>query len=250
MDNDYKKVLYINFDALTFEFKIHEDLYSYVGGMGVGHKILFDNIDLPVIVLSTGPLSGYFPYVSKANLSYINKNKIVDMYGGGNIASLMNMSHIDAIVITKDDSSYVHADIFSQDISFSVYEKREFEKMSADFAFDETGACSQNYFSFGGLSGINPFKNGGCSISIKSTESIDLIDFFEYEKLYEKALNDYRLVTEEPRNNPSCLGCPLGCDKSNLGEEDSNIAVCPELFPDVLSNWLLPYQELLFPALQ
>ena len=64
----YKKVLHIDLDNMEVVSKINEALWVYIGGIAVSYKLLFDYYDDSPMVISTGPLAGCFPFVSKANL--------------------------------------------------------------------------------------------------------------------------------------------------------------------------------------
>ena len=86
---------------------------------------------------------------------------------------------------------------------------------------------SKNYFSFGDFTN-NPL-NISCNIGIKisRTQQTDLYAFYDYENWYSRILDRYKELTVEPRNNPSCMGCPMGCDFSASGEDNTKISVLP-----------------------
>lgn len=226
MKSNYKKVLYIDFDNLSYEFKIHRDLWEYVGGIGVSYRLLLDNWDDNVVILATGPLSGYFPYISKANLLYLSSGTLVDRFGGGTIAGLMNMVGVDAIVFKGQTDKHIHLSIYEQDVSFIVQPSKEVKYNEADFLLSQGEAFSNGYFSFGDVVTHPSPIEGVVTLNIETTLSRDFGDYYNYEALYKTFLDSYRDLTVEPRNNPSCLGCPMGCDKSSLGETE-NIAILP-----------------------
>lgn len=227
MNLEYKKVLYIDLNTLDYEFKIHEDLWKYVGGIGIGYKLFADNFSDSPIILSAGPLSGYFPYISKANLLYLDEYDISEKFGGGTIAGQLNMVGIDAIVFIGTTDQYVHVSIFNQEVTITTDKLEDFERRYSDLILTREVATSQRYFSFGQNVNLPQEFTGGISVSIDSTESLDFRDFYHYEDLYNDLLDQYRKLTVEPRSNPSCLGCPMGCDKSHQGEEGENVAVLP-----------------------
>ncbi len=233
MNLEYKKVLYIDLNTLGYEFKIHEDLWKYIGGIGVGYKLFADNLDEKPVVLAAGPLSGYFPYISKANLLYSSGGAVEEKFGGGTIAGLLNMVGIDAIVFTGATDKFVHVSLFNQEVTVTTEKEEDFERRYSDFVLTKNAATSQRYFSFGNSINLENFftgetqLGGGLSVSIDSTESLDFSDFSHYEELYTDLLDQYRKLSVEPRSNPSCLGCPMGCDKSNQGEDGENVAVLP-----------------------
>ena len=227
MNLEYKKVLYIDLNTLTHDFKIHEDLWKYIGGIGVGYRLFADNLGEKPVVLTAGPLSGYFPYISKACLLYMSDGEVEEKYGGGSIAGLMNMVGVDAIVFTGATDKFVHISLFNQEVTITTEKEEDFERRYSDFILTKNAATSQRYFSFGNGISLGDAFTGGLSVSIDSTESLDFSDFHHYEDLYNDLLDQYRKLSVEPRSNPSCLGCPMGCDKSSEGEDEENVAVLP-----------------------
>jgi aldehyde:ferredoxin oxidoreductase len=227
MNLEYKKVLYIDLNTLSHDFKIHEDLWKYVGGVGVGYRLFLDNLDQNPVILTCGPLSGYFPYISKACLLYLSDGSLEEKFGGGTIAGLLNMVGVDAIVFTGVTDKFVHISLFNQEVTITTEKEEDFERRYSDFVLTKDRATSQRYFSFGNGISLGDSFTGGLSVSIDSTESLDFSDFEHYEEIYNDLLDDYRKLSVEPRSNPSCLGCPMGCDRSSEGEDDSNVAVLP-----------------------
>ena len=227
MNNEYKRVLYIDLSEESSEFKIHEDLFPYIGGIGISTRIMLDNLEDSPVILTAGPLCGYFPYVSKSNLIYINSNTLVERYGGRDISRMLTMADIDAFVFKGQTEKYLGISIFEADVSIDSLDADSFQNSPASFSISDNGAFSLGYFSFGDIRGKNPFPKGGVSVTIESTDSLELKNYYDYERLYSKILDDYKMLTVEPRNNPSCFGCPIGCDKSKIGEEDLNVAILP-----------------------
>lgn len=226
-DKKYKKVLYIDLSELEYEFKNHEDLHKYMGGIGVGSRLYHDYFEKDPVILSAGPLCGYFPYVSKSVLVYENEGKLIERVGGGNIGPRMNFLGIDAILLTGKPVGRVSINVFEDEVGFDIDQKTKEYNSVDDFNINEYGAYSLEYFSFGETTGIHNKLSYEILLNIEGSKSVDFEDFYGYERLYNNILADYKKLTVEPRNNPSCLGCPIGCDKSHLGEDDVNIAVLP-----------------------
>jgi len=227
MNLDYKRVLYINFDEQTFEFKIHEDLWKYIGGIAVSYKLALDNFEENPMILTCGPLSGFFPYISKANFLYLDSGKFVEKYRGGNIATNMNLASIDAIVMVGRPKGFIKVTVYDKEVLFSEELEKDFDKTIYDFVAKKSTINSLGYFSFTNRP-LDSFNlQGGFGIKVEASRSIDLNDFYDYENLYQGFLNQYKELTVEPRNNPSCAGCPMGCDNSAVGEDDLNIAILP-----------------------
>lgn len=227
MNLDYKRVLYINLDEQTFEFKIHEDLWEFIGGVAVSYKLALDNFEDDPMILSCGPLSGYFPYVSKANFMYLDSGRFVERYGGGSIATKMNLASIDSIVIIGKPNDFIKITVYDKEVLFSKELERDFDKTIYDFVVKKNKINSLGYFNFHNKPLDELEIDGGFGINIESARSMDLVNFYDYENLYNGFLNQYKELSVEPRNNPSCSGCPMGCDNSSMGEDDLNIAILP-----------------------
>jgi aldehyde:ferredoxin oxidoreductase len=227
INRSYKRVLYIDFDNYEYEFKIHEDLYKYLGGLGLSYKLFLDYIDLDPVILATGPLSGFFPYVSKASMLYTSNGRMIERFGGGTIGPKMNFLGLDAIVFHGKLAQPTLINIFQKEITFDRLSSDVSDTKTFDFGINKFGAFSQDYFNFGEISDIDEKIGNDIKLNIESTESFEMVDFYGYEKLYSEIIADYKKLTVEPRNNPSCTGCPMGCDKSHQGEDDENVAILP-----------------------
>lgn len=213
-------------------FKVDESLWEYLGGVSIAYKLLFDNFDVNPIIVSTGPLSGYFPYVSKSCLLYLSSSesnrKVVEKYGGGSIASQLNMVGIDALVLTGSVEYDVSISINEDEVSVVEVAEGNFDPVNYDLVLSADKAIADNYFTYGDISeGQRMALKSSVGVNIDSTKNYDIYNFYEYEDLYSALLNEYKELSVEPRNNPSCMGCPMGCDLSHLGEDDLNIAVLP-----------------------
>ncbi len=229
MNPHYKKVLYLNLEEKKYEFKIQEDLNEYVGGIGIATKLLIDNLDLNPVVIASGPLGGYFPYVSKTCVVYLEGEKLKEKYGGGWLGAILNNASIDALLISGFTSEPTVVEVFQDEVSMVAGEMKDesYVNKAFDLEINNDGIFSKDYFGFGNTSDLFLKTLSDIRININITEAFEFKDYYEYEKLYKKILDDYTKLTVEPANNPSCYGCPIGCEKSYLGEDDLNIAVLP-----------------------
>lgn len=225
MRDKYRTVLYINLTDRKYEFKTHSDLRLYIGGIGIGYKLFYDNFDRAKCIIATGPLSGLFPYVSKAAFLYkTDINRIEERFGGGSIASLMNLVGIDAIVITGETYEALNISISVNEVRFSSRQgDPALGYVSPNLLISRERVTSDGYFSFGNFDSAVQILFD-IAININSTEEYDIADYYGYVEKYEEILNLYTELEVEPRNNPSCFGCPIGCDLSSLGEDKSNSA--------------------------
>ena len=227
INRSYKRVLYIDLSNYEYEFKIHQDLYKYLGGLGLSYKLFLDYFDINPTILATGPLSGFFPYVSKASLLYMSNGRMVEKFGGGNIGPKMNFLGLDAIVFHGKLFQPSVVNIFQKEITFDRLADDSGDSTTFDFGINKFGAFSHDYFNFGEMPDIYAKFGNDLKLNIDATESYDMVDFYGYEKLYSEIIANYKKLTVEPRNNPSCMGCPMGCDKSHEGEDEENVAILP-----------------------
>lgn len=226
MQRKYRTVLYINLSDRKAEFKTHSDLDKYIGGIGIAYKLMLDNFTGAKVIISTGPLAGLFPYASKAVLLYKRKdtNKVMELFGGGSIASLMNLAGVDAIVITGETHENLDISISNGEVIFSTISKEaESGYVRPNLSITTDGAISDGYFSFGEALG-NIDLQFRIDINIKDTEEYDIHDYYGYTTTYDDILDLYKELDVEPRNNPSCFGCPIGCDLSSQGEDKLTVS--------------------------
>ena len=221
----YKNILHLDLTEQVAQIKIVGDVYEYIGGVSLAYKLLEEYYEDKPIVITSGPLSGYFPYISKSCLLTIENRKFVEKYGGGTLAAKMNYAGLDAIVIVGEQKTpFIDLTVLPDEITLSTTEA---DKYKSDLIINEHGVFSLGYFSFGDFSETKLNQINSLSLKIDSSLSVDLKNIYEYENLYNSILDLYRELTVEPRNNPSCMGCPMGCDLSSLGEDDLNVAILP-----------------------
>jgi len=227
MREKYRTVLYINLSDRKVDFKTHGDLNKYIGGIGIAYKLMLDNIVDAKVVIATGPLAGLFPFVSKTVVLYKRKDnqKVHELFGGGSIAGLMNLAGIDAIVITGETHEELDISILNGEVLFSsVSNKSDSVYIKPNISLSQTKVVSDGYFSFGEVLGKLDLSFS-VDINIKETEDYDIYDYYGYTTAYDEILDLYKTVGVEPRNNPSCFGCPLGCDFSSKGEDKLTVSV-------------------------
>jgi len=110
MYQDFIRVLYIDMAAQTSRVEERADLMPYLGGVGVGAKLLEENMraDLPPlapeqpIVLACGALSTIFPVITKVAALFVSPltGELGESYAGGRLAFAMLEAGYDAIVMT------------------------------------------------------------------------------------------------------------------------------------------------------
>ncbi|NTW71784.1 MAG: aldehyde:ferredoxin oxidoreductase [Eubacteriaceae bacterium] len=106
----YITVLYVDLTTEKIRIEKREDLYEYLGGVGVASKLLEENMrpELDVldghqpIVFANGAATTVFPVITKTVAMFISPltGELGESYAGGRMAMTMMMAGYDAIVIT------------------------------------------------------------------------------------------------------------------------------------------------------
>jgi len=109
INEKHVKVLYINLSTNRVRVELREDLFEYLGGVGVASKLLLENINPEAppldesqpIVFAIGALSSVFPVVSKTVAMFISPvtGELGESYAGGRFAYTMFNAGLDALVI-------------------------------------------------------------------------------------------------------------------------------------------------------
>ena len=120
------RILYIDMESEKIRLETREDLHQYLGGCGLGAKLLEENMKprLPPldpaqpIVLAIGPLSTIFPVMTKVAAVFISPltGEYGESYAAGRLAMSMFLSGFDAIVITGKAKRPSYLSISSRDV--------------------------------------------------------------------------------------------------------------------------------------
>jgi aldehyde:ferredoxin oxidoreductase len=94
-----KKVLFVNLKKRSYEVKTLTELQPYVGGLGIGLKLLQEYYNEDPLIFSIGPLNGFFPFASKTSIIFQKDGVVEDLYIGGTLSSRLKFTGLDSIVI-------------------------------------------------------------------------------------------------------------------------------------------------------
>ncbi len=228
METRPRKVLSINLTKKEYEVKSFEDLNNFIGGVGLGFKLMELYYDKNPLIFAVGPLNGFFPFASKTAVVLNNDGVIEDIYIGGNISLRIRYAGLDAIVIHGASSEPVVLDISNAIVSFKgVNEdpeklglpgkrsvlKREGSKVLLGGYFTAPEHYLEKEFEDKNIYGM----------VITGTELIHISDFDKYEELYSKILDRKDDLSVLEGTYPSCSNCPMGCGKSKTGEMGGNV---------------------------
>ncbi|EKE00051.1 MAG: hypothetical protein ACD_22C00100G0015 [uncultured bacterium] len=230
MNLQTKKILYIDLQRKLAEVKSDANLKKYIGGVGIGLKLLSENQDRDPVVFSIGPLNGFFPFCSKTSIVLNDNGTIEDTYIGGSFGSRMQFAGIDSIVLTGRSRIPLTLEIEDESVTFREAEtdlgtiglpgKRSilyFDKNSQELLVDRYFSSPEKFLERKFL------EKNIYNVVVTGTKVYDIPDSEKYDVLYNKILNQKDNLTVTSDSFPSCVGCPMGCQKSKIGEVGGNV---------------------------
>lgn len=223
-----RKILSIDLNTGEYEVKSFEDLDNYIGGVGLGFKLMEMYYEKNPLILAVGPLNGLFPFASKTSIVLNNDGVIEDIYIGGSLSLRIRYAGLDAIVITGTAETKTVLDILNSSVSFRTQNedpdtlglpgKRSVTKI------EENKVLLGGYFTTPEHYLEKEFAEKNISgFVVTGTELINITDFDKYEELYKKILNRKDELSVIEGTYPSCSNCPIGCGKSKTGEMGGNV---------------------------
>lgn len=228
-----KKVLFIDLMQKHAEVQLIPELSPFIGGVAMGVKLYSLYKDVDPVVVSVGPLNGYFPFASKTCFVVENEGMIEDLYLGGSLGYRLAFSGVDALVLAGACDSSVVLDIIDEEVKFLDVAKTH---NGADFSslglpgrrsilqMDAGNLILDGYFGlkvgFVEKKFIAKRLLGFC---LTGTKVVVLNDVAKYTTLFNQILSQAGSLGVDFGGRPSCSGCPLGCSESRVGEMGGNI---------------------------
>jgi len=231
MDSLAKKILYIDLNTKSYEVKGETELTEYVGGVGVGLKLFTDYKEKDPIIISVGPLNGFFPYASKTSIILSDGGVIEDIYIGGTLGSRIRFSGLDAIVIMGKCNDKTVLDITNENVSLKESDvdlgTLGLPGMRSILAEDSKGKLLvDRYFTPPERFLERKLKEKNVhALCITGSKTFDLKNKQKYEEIYMNIINRAEEMHVKKSTNPSCSGCPMGCEMSKTGELGGNVLV-------------------------
>lgn len=225
---DLGSVLHIDLRRKEFTKKSYPELKKLIGGVGVSSKLLLDSFDLDPIIFAIGPLNGFFPFASKTCAAFVDCGKFVDTYVGGRLSVRMGYSGMQAIVFEGRSSERVFVSIINGEVSFASSDS-EITKLGVPGQRSVLEVCGDGvlvdrFFKFSEQSLAKKLVAMGVSgFVVSGTIETDIEKLVKYDNQYNEVLMMINEVSVAPSFNPSCSGCPMGCNKSLLGESGGDI---------------------------
>lgn len=228
-----KKVLFINLSNQHSEVRLLPELTPYLGGVVMGMKLYSLYRDFDPLVISIGPLNGFFPFVSKTSFVVENDGMIEDLYLGGSLSFRLAFSGIDALVLAGSCDSDAVLDIVDEEVKFlspqsldSSFSSLGLPGRRSVLQMDEGTLMLDGYFSLNaGFVEKKLISKRVTGLCLTGTKSVELPDVGKYTLLFNQILDQAGALGVDFGNKPSCSGCPLGCSESRIGEMGGNILV-------------------------
>lgn len=230
MDYLSKKVLIIDVAQRNYEFKSFTELTPYIGGVGIGLKLLTMFPEEDPVIFSVGPFNGFYPYASKTSIVVNADGVVEDFYIGGSMSLRIRYMGLDAIVIKNQSDEKILIDADAEKVVFRDVEedvsilglpgrRSVYRKEPSTFYLDEYFEAPENF-----LENALDKKNI-LGLVLTGTKTFQVKDRLRYEEIYRNILSRQGELTVEKSHNPSCSGCPMGCDFSKVGEIGGNVLI-------------------------
>ncbi|OGC57257.1 hypothetical protein A3H26_03035 [candidate division WWE3 bacterium RIFCSPLOWO2_12_FULL_36_10] len=229
MDYLNKQILYINLEKNESEAKTFSELRNYIGGVGLGLKLLSIYKDEDPIIFSVGPLNGFFPFVSKTSVVFQNEGSVEDIYFGGSLSFRLKFLGIDAVVLSG---------ISKNPTVINIDDAVSFMKMDEDIklhglpgkrsivSLEAKGLFLDGYFQAPERILEQKFVEKNIkSIIFTGSKTFSVVNEEKYHQIYKEILSRVGEMSVQKRDKPSCSGCPVGCSSSGVGEIGGNVLV-------------------------
>ncbi len=220
--------MFVDLEKQTSETKTFPDYKKYLGGLGLGLKILEQYGDVDPLVFAVGPLTGFFPYASKTAVVMEEDGTIEDIYVGGHLATRLKFSDIDALVLIGKAKKEVSLDILNGEVTFyeNCVELGTLGlpgKRSTVQAIDKSLIIDYYFGEPGSLIAKKLVQKKVRDIVITGTSTFTPVFMEKYTEIFKILLDKTKRLSVEKAFFPSCSGCPMGCEKSKLGEIGGNV---------------------------
>ncbi|KKU31983.1 MAG: hypothetical protein UX44_C0002G0016 [candidate division WWE3 bacterium GW2011_GWA1_46_21] len=226
-----KNVLCINLSKQQSEVKSFSDLDPFLGGVGLGAKLLQLYKDDDPVILSVGPLNGYFPFVSKTSVVLQDDDGVEDIYVGGTLSFRIKFSGADAIVLLGKSKNSCVLNIMDDAVTFESNEINAgtlgLPGKRSVLAFNSNNELFlDDYFKLPqDILEAKMTSKALVGVVVTGTKTFSIKTPDKYNELYKTLLSRISDLSVEKNYSPSCSGCPMGCDRSQIGERAGDLLV-------------------------
>ena len=230
MTSQGKRVLYINLSREKFETRTLPELDKYIGGVGLGLKLGMLYREEDPVIFSVGPLNGFFPFASKTSVVLFSEDGVEDIYLGGSLSHRIKFFGVDAIVFAgrakKPRFLNIAGDAVAFNHSLSEVNNLGLPGKKSSLAFSNNELVLDGYFKTRDFLLEEKFKEKNIDGFVLTADKLyEVKEFDKYEEIYKRLLARAKELTVEKSNCPSCVGCPMGCEKSRVGEIGGNVLI-------------------------
>ncbi len=249
MYKDYIKVLNVDLGTGKIRIDKRDDLKAYLGGVGVGIKLLEENVKPELdpldpaqpIILAIGAASTVFPVITKVVALFRSPltGELGESYAGGRLAMSMLMSGYDAIVITGQAKHPCYLAVTKSNVEVKDARAswgmrsdigrliREREPGQGKRSIIRIGPGGENQVSFASVC-VDTYRHFGRlglgavfgskylkAISIIGDNSLPIQDFKGYFKVYREIYN--KVTSTEIMAKYHDVGTPINVKSLNAG---------------------------------
>ena len=248
LNENYKRILYIDLETQKLKIEKRKDLMEYLGGVGIAMKLFEENFhpefpplhEKQPVIFAIGAASTVFPVLTKTVAVFFSPHtgELGESYAGGRLAFSMMHAGFDAIVLTGRAKKPTYISVRSDTVVFKDARAmwglpstvigriiREREPGTGKRSIIRIGPAGENgvtyasvcvdtYRHFGrlGLGAVLGSKNIK-AIQVFGTSSIPITDFKSYWKVYREI---YKKCTEtELMQKYHDLGTPINVEPLN-----------------------------------
>lgn len=249
MYKNYIKVLNVNLTTQKIRIDKREDLKEYLGGVGVGIKLLEENVKPELdpldpaqpIILSIGAASTVYPVITKVVALFRSPHtgELGESYAGGRLAMSMLMSGYDALVITGKAEHPCYLAITKSTVE--IKDARPIWGMKSDIgrlirerepgggkrSIIRIGTAGENMVSYASVC-VDTYRHFGRlglgavfgskylkAISIIGDNTLPIQDFKQYFKVYQGIYK--RVTSTEIMSKYHDVGTPINVEPLNAG---------------------------------
>ena len=252
------RVLEINLKENQAQFRSFADSENFLGGLGLGLKLLRTDLAEPQAVLAIGPLTGLFPFASKYCLLSYSNGKLTESYGSGRLALILKFAQIDAIVITGMARRPILVSIRS-DRGVTFYEddltgRESFARdglpgRKSTVLFSSEESFVDTNFVFEVNVGRQLYLSNLLGLTVTADQLVPIVKESDYQEIYQEILGRGQELEVTYSNRQSCGGCPAGCELSSVVEERIELVLSHCLVTCGFAKAIFESQSLVFSCL-
>ncbi len=222
------RVLEIDLKEGQAQFRSFADADGLLGGLGLALQLLKADSAEAQVVLAVGPLTGLFPFASKYCLLFYSNGKLTESYGSGRLAMMLKFAQIDAILILgtarRPTLISIRSDrgltFYEDDITGrEAFARDGLSGRKSTIIFSSEKSSVDKDFVFEVSVGRQLYLSNLLGLTVTADQSVPVAKENDYQEIYQEILRRGQELEVTYSHQPSCGGCPAGCDLSSIVEE-------------------------------